>query len=126
MVVKGAACFSVTPTMLGVVGTGVGPQPEPGPPEGFPGTCQDWNSAGVAVLQQPHVHMEEAGRRGEGTIPGVGAGTGPMAGDPLFLMFPTPLCMRYLDLSKNYPFFVYFLKNVYFLAKKNCGKIYRF
>lgn len=49
-----------------------------------------------------------------------------MAGGPLFLMFPTPLCMRYLDLSKNYPFFVYFLKNVYFLAKKNCGKIYHF
>ena len=63
--VKGAACFSVTATMLGVVGTGAGPQPEPGPPEGFPGKCLDWNSAGMAVLQQPHVHMEEAGLRGE-------------------------------------------------------------
>ena len=41
-----------------------------------------------------------------------------MAGDPLFLMFPTPLCMKYLDLSKNCPFFVYFLKNIYFLIKK--------
>ena len=58
-----------------------------------------------------------SGERGDHPLGG-GAGTGPMAGDPLFLMFPTPLCMKYLDLSKNCPFFVYFLKNIYFLIKK--------